>query len=414
VVVLDSAQVTALGEFVFRAAPVDATTHYQLKFQGGSPVVFMASSKDRLNMVASATEFLYGKALVNGSTENQVFFGLEEIRQRNVEAQRISGTEYDALDYFSPKYNSLADEIRKRYDEVLRSSNIDIKELQRDYQGTFGADVMSGFYYNLMKEEEIVTDTMFDNNLAFQHHHYFDRMDFSDVRAASLSIVYDRIDEYMGNYVETRTQGGLRKGIDILMRKVVNPDVRSAIALYMSRRLKKQNEHDMAEYVLDTYYSDKCEIAQQGIWDEVVEEVKLATTGSLAPEIDLPGIRGENYRLSGSRGKKATILYFWSTRCPYCTEALPEMADFYQAHYDYGLEIYAVSLDDDRDLWKLFMEANNLPWVNVCEGKGTKSETSRTYGLRGTPTYLLLDSRMHIVLRTHNLNELLARTVEHL
>lgn len=409
---LDSVMVSSEGEFSFKAAPFGVTTLYHLRFGNGSPVVFMASSSDRLKVVASATEFLYGKAMVSGSIENQAFQDLENIRKRNADAQKKSGGEYDALDYFHAKYNARADEIRKRYDDVLRSSNQDIREVKAKFKGSFVSDILTGFYHSAMKDEDVKTDTAYDNNLAFQHDHFFDQMDFTDVRTASLPIVYDRIDEYMGNYVEIKTQEGLQKGIDIVMRKVVNPDVRSAIALYLGRRLKKQNEHDMSEYILGTYYSDKCEIAQQGNWDEVVAEVKAATTGSVAPEIDLPSFSGDNSKLSVSRGEKATILYFWSTRCPYCTEALPEMMDFYQGYSGSGLEIYGVSLDDDRALWKLFMEANNLPWVNVCEGKGTKSETARTYGLRGTPTYLLLDSGMRIVLRTHNLNELLVRTVE--
>ena len=65
--------------------------------------------------------------------------------------------------------------------------------------------------------------------------------------------------------------------------------------------------------------------------------------------VTLDGVRMD----SGSLKGKVVLVHFWATWCPPCREEMPALQAFYQSHAKDGLEIVAVSLDDDADVSKV-------------------------------------------------------------
>jgi thiol-disulfide isomerase/thioredoxin len=65
--------------------------------------------------------------------------------------------------------------------------------------------------------------------------------------------------------------------------------------------------------------------------------------------VTLDGARIDSESLKG----KVVLVHFWASWCAPCREELPAIEAFYQAHAKDGLEIVAVSLDDDADKSKV-------------------------------------------------------------
>ena len=82
--------------------------------------------------------------------------------------------------------------------------------------------------------------------------------------------------------------------------------------------------------------------------------VLAATSPAMAAEmtqarpwrlVTLDGVRIDSESLKG----KVVLVHFWASWCAPCREEMPALQAFYQAHAKDGLEIIAVSLDDDAD-----------------------------------------------------------------
>jgi peroxiredoxin len=378
---VDSVPVNGKGEFAFVNSQDVFPAIYQLRLNNGTAVSFLCATKGLVNVSSNATDLFYGKAKVEAGIEHELYEELERIQQQNLAAMKSSGVAYDAIDFFDPKYNTKSESVRAEYEAVLGKSNKKIGLLMNENSETFVANVLAPLYYNPLKSQRIQTDTLYDNNLAFQHNHFFDKTNLNDMRVASFDVYYDRLDEYMQNYADGSSLDGLKSGVGKIMDRITDTDVRAAVAIYLSGKAKDVQQYDLADHILDTYYSSGCNIAVSNNWNEIVSTIRAASVGSLAPELVLPQENGKEFKLSSLNGKKAVLLYFWSSTCQYCLDGLPELKQFYTNRAAKGFDIYAVSLDQDKGVWRQFVEAVKLPWVNVCDGRGTEGVYSK-YGSR--------------------------------
>ena len=85
------------------------------------------------------------------------------------------------------------------------------------------------------------------------------------------------------------------------------------------------------------------------------------------PEIVLPTANGEMVALSSLKGK-VVLVEFWASWCKTCQEEnCYVFKPLYDQYKDKGFEIYAVSLDKDKNSWLKGIERDGLPWINVTD-----------------------------------------------
>ncbi len=110
--------------------------------------------------------------------------------------------------------------------------------------------------------------------------------------------------------------------------------------------------------------------------------------GSLAPDFTLPSLNGTPVRLSDFRGRKAVLLNFWASWCPSCQQEMPTMEALYRRFKGEGLEILAVSLDQNREDVVMFMEGHGLTFPALLDAD---SRVANTYRVTGIPTHYFID-----------------------
>ncbi len=66
---------------------------------------------------------------------------------------------------------------------------------------------------------------------------------------------------------------------------------------------------------------------------------------------------GRTVTLAALRGK-VVVVSFWATWCPYCRHELPEIQSFYSDWRRKGVEVLALSIEDDPALVAQFMRAH--------------------------------------------------------
>ena len=111
-------------------------------------------------------------------------------------------------------------------------------------------------------------------------------------------------------------------------------------------------------------------------------------------DMDLPTLSGANAKLS-EMDAKVVMLYFWATTDEQKLFNMDTLIPVYNEFHDRGFEIYAVSLDVDKTAWATVVRSQQLPWVNVCDTRGSQSPFVALYGIQTLPVaYFLVDGEM--------------------
>ncbi len=124
---------------------------------------------------------------------------------------------------------------------------------------------------------------------------------------------------------------------------------------------------------------------------------KMNLAGELAfPEIEMADIKGQNRKMSELLGKPF-ILVFWTSTIDQQKMFNHDLKDLYAKYNPKGLEIYQVSADVDKTQWATVVREQALPWINVCDGRGTSTVALNTYAVAQLPTLILFDKEGNIV-----------------
>lgn len=126
--------------------------------------------------------------------------------------------------------------------------------------------------------------------------------------------------------------------------------------------------------------------------------------GKIAPEIELPTVDGNDFKLSQLKGK-IVLINFWAAWCAPCRSKAPELVvalnNYKDSDFDdgeTGFEIYSVSLDRNEIAWKNAIEKDGIgDFLNVGDMKGWKSSAAITYNIKSIPSSILLDGEGKII-----------------
>lgn len=112
------------------------------------------------------------------------------------------------------------------------------------------------------------------------------------------------------------------------------------------------------------------------------------TIGSQAPEFRLLDMNGRPVALSDLKGK-VVLLNFWATWCFPCRVEMPSMEVLYRSYRDKGLEILAVSVDEQGPaVTRPFQEDKGLTFPILHD---RDYQVGLIYGARSLPMTYIID-----------------------
>lgn len=115
--------------------------------------------------------------------------------------------------------------------------------------------------------------------------------------------------------------------------------------------------------------------------------------GALAPDFTLPGLGGEDVRLSDYRGQ-VVLVNFWATWCGPCRAEMPEIEQVYRAYQDAGFVAIGVNQLEPESEVRAFVDSYQLTWVFALDQTG---EVSQRWDVFGIPQSYLIDREGKIV-----------------
>ena len=263
----------------------------------------------------------------------------------------------------------------------------DYKNLGNSYTARGSEDTKIFLEFNALgKEIQQRTDSM---QQAFQSLVGTTKMD--SVKMDSLNKVFGDvynkiIDAYQEKFsalvVKNKSSLAVLAGIQQL-----NPE--KYIKLYKEVDVALSAKYPTSKYLANL----KKDIAS---FEAQMQKTSRLAPGTVAPDFTLTTPEGKPLTLSSFRGK-VVLVDFWASWCGPCREENPNVVAMYKKFHNKGLEIYSVSLDDDKDKWLGAIKADGLVWNHASDLLGWKNQAAQLYGVDAIPFTLLLDKEGKII-----------------
>ncbi|MEI6138478.1 MAG: TlpA disulfide reductase family protein [Mariniphaga sp.] len=114
-----------------------------------------------------------------------------------------------------------------------------------------------------------------------------------------------------------------------------------------------------------------------------------------SPNIVLPDAFGNERNLWSLHGKYV-LLHFWSAKDRASRIINPVLSEIYAKYKNKGLEIFMVSIDNDKNAWLNAIEEDRLTCINVGDMKGSVQALTN-YNIQEIPYNYLLDKEGSII-----------------
>lgn len=244
-----------------------------------------------------------------------------------------------------------------------------------------------------------------NKQLDFLKMHALDNVDFNDTELINSDAFANKSIEYLMYYRNPQLPKDLLEkefmvAVDTILGKArVHPLVYRHITEYLVDGFRKFGFDKIIDYILDNYVikDDVCLDSELELSIERrIMQARLFKIGNEVPHFVLPDAQSKMFELNKTKAEK-TLIIFYSSNCPHCSELLPEIKKHYEKQ-NQKVKVVAVSLDTDKNEWLNFIKANKLEsWTNLCDLKGWISPVVETYSIFATPTMFLLDKDLKII-----------------
>ena len=125
----------------------------------------------------------------------------------------------------------------------------------------------------------------------------------------------------------------------------------------------------------------------------MAETAQTVQVGSKVKSFSAPGLDGESYALKDSLAdNKIVLVEFWASWCGPCRAEVPTLKAALEQYGDRGFDIFAFSLDDNREDWEIASEEDGITWVNTCDFKAYDSPVPALFGVLAIPMNVIVDA----------------------
>lgn len=140
---------------------------------------------------------------------------------------------------------------------------------------------------------------------------------------------------------------------------------------------------------------------------------EVVKAGAPAPLFSAPDLSGASHSLADAiAANRLVLLEFWASWCGPCRAEYPHLKKAYERYHERGFEVFAFSLDEDKDDWALASEEDGIPWINTGDLSAYDSPVPALYGVLAIPMSFLIDGEGVLVARSLRGDALHAKLAE--
>lgn len=242
---------------------------------------------------------------------------------------------------------------------------------------------------------------------SFQYHyfkgHYWDHVDFSDDRMLRTPIFQNKIKTYTTQLTPQHPDSIIASLDTIIEKSKANKEVFKYCVATLTNFY--ENSKIMGFDKIFVHLSEKYYLSDLAFWadstlkakiHERVEKIKPNILFTVAHDLAMPDTSFVMHTLHGIKSKY-TVLVFWDPTCSHCKVEIPKLAHYYDSvKTKKSIEVFAVGIESDMEVWKKYIHDNKLDWINVSDLYNQTNFRSY-YDIYSTPVIYLLDDRKRII-----------------
>ena len=338
------------------------------------------------------------------SKENKMWYGY--LAQSQKQLQKI-----ELLNQFLGAYPSVKDKIVVQGLQALSIEKVNYvkqKNLFLNQNATTWAALIiknKPYYFTNAKDDWRI------QNLEKQTH-YWDKINTTNPKLINTplytELILDYLKYYMNpemNFSEAEMNEGFKKSVDTIMAKFSGNKETEKFALkYLQLGFKEIDKSEVLQYI-DQKYQTVALQCQDDVEKSAFEN-RMASYDAMKEGKIAPNIAFEDQTSMYDIKSEKTLIVFWASWCPHCTEEMPKVNEWAKDHLD--TKVIAISLDDNKAEYDLARkQLPNLSHhtdLNKWNGKAAKD-----YFVYGTPTFILLDSQKKIIKKGSSFDMLSAK-----
>lgn len=207
------------------------------------------------------------------------------------------------------------------------------------------------------------------------------------------------------DFDEVEQNNGLTKSTDKIMQLFSGHEKTREFAFkYLQIGFKEIGNEKLLQYLEQNYkdVADQClNKEERSDFEKRMEGYQTLKIGNQAPDflMKLEDIGSKSlYNLKSNK----TLLVFWASSCPHCTNELPDLQRWSLSQKD--LKVVAISLDEREDEFKSAIKSYPS-LIHSCDYKSWNTEAAEKYHVVATPTYFLLDKDKKILAKYSSFNQ---------
>lgn len=394
-VLTDSVLPDKEGKFTINHNKKRSEGFYRIGFRKGKYTEFIAGNQAVIiDETDVSSAFKYGFNIKNKETDAMlVCENLKNLFSAKVDS--LFG-KTEKFDEFDQKYYTKLNERERVYEALKSELNSGMKTIVALFPGTFAADVMTKLYAIPQKSVSSEYDSIYETNKSFLYRNYLLNVNLSDERFINNPYIEEFMFTLLSKFTPL-TEDGFKNSVNYLIKNAgENLVTRTFIISYLTELFAEKGPPELLQFMNDSYLSS-CESNISTKTTEAIKKLNNLAIGKKAPDFSAPDINFQTQSLSKLLGTKATLVYFWSSKCSHCRELTPKYYESFQKFSDKGLKVVAFSLDTDFSSWMTFIQEKKLAWNNLSDLKGWKSSAVELYMVDKTPYSFLLNSNGEII-----------------
>ena len=397
IILVDTAVSEHPGSFIFKGDNTLPQGIYMAVSPGKKKLFEYIIGEDQHFALTTDTVNYTQNLEVEGSEENELFFDYLRLSERLYFANQ----DYVAKRKRMPEGSREHLSVSKRIDSVNQLSG----DYKMDIIQTY-PDLLVSAMFKAMRDVEVPADIMNskDSLAAYKYYkkHFWDFLDLSDPRLLRTPMVARKTDQYFKQVVPNHPDSVII-GIDELI-ELSRPSREIKSWLLWHFTSVYQNPEFMGFdvvfiHLVDEYFS-KEEVLNltpsilQNLEDRA-NKMRPLVLGNPAPKLMMIDTSG-NYKSFSGLSNDYVILYFWDFDCGICKKESTALKELYK-NPNYDIEVFAINVNGELDLWKQRIVENEFNWINVNGTRSVTEDFHDLYDAHGTPVIFILDKAHNIV-----------------
>jgi thiol-disulfide isomerase/thioredoxin len=326
--------------------------------------------------------------------------------------QKIGVLSTALIDY--PESGSFSRRLKREYRRVQNRRSNYIDNLVKKNEGTVFASIAS--FYKLPAIDSPGSDA----ELTELKTNFFGKDQLADPVLLHTDLVPRKILRYLALYTGSgydadEQEYELVDAVDVIMQQTMkNEEVFYYVLEFLINGFDGMEMDLVADHLRSRYLlGDVC--FEEGVLRDQVLTGKgkeAFSGGDVVPGFNITSLQGKNINLADINARH-TLLVFWGSWCPHCEGVMEDLLEIYNDYNNSGfLEIIAIGIEDDREMWLAEVEDKKHPWISYSSFQKWDCPLARDFNINGTPTMILLDSDKKFLqepLRVRTLDRYLAR-----